>query len=60
MSKAPEGALSDALWQRQGSPQGDVAKRSASEPLRGALALPAHSDHFFLATTRTISKHCLA
>jgi hypothetical protein len=40
--------------------RGDVAKRSASEPLRGALALPAHSDHFFLATTRTISKHCLA
>jgi hypothetical protein len=40
--------------------RGDVAKRSASEPLRGALALPAHSDHFFLATTRTISRHCLA
>jgi hypothetical protein len=42
--------------------RGDVAKRSASEPLRGALALPARSDadHFFLATTRTISRHCLA
>jgi hypothetical protein len=39
---------------------GDVAKRSASEPLRGALALPARSVHFFLATTRTISRHCLA
>ena len=40
--------------------RGDVAKRSASEPLRGVLALPARSDHFFLATTRTISRHCLA
>ena len=42
--------------------KGDVAKRSASEPLRGALTLPAQSEavHFFLATTRTISKHCLA
>ncbi len=40
--------------------RGDVAKRSASELLRGALTLPAGSTHFFLATTRTISRHCLA
>ncbi len=42
--------------------RGDVAKRSASELLRGALTLPALPDagHFFLLTTRTISKHCLA
>ncbi len=39
---------------------GDVAKRRASEPLRGALTLPARSGHFFLVTTRTISRHCLA
>jgi hypothetical protein len=46
-----------------GAPRrGDVAKRSASEPLRGAPALPAQSNanHFFLLTTRTISRHCLA
>ena len=59
--KAPEGALSDAPDGSAGDPRrGDVAKRSASEPLRGALALPARSDHFFLDTTRTISRHCLA
>jgi hypothetical protein len=42
--------------------KGDVAKRSASEPWRGYLAMPARqeTDHFFLLTTRTISRHCLA
>ena len=61
--KAPEGALSvNTMTQMPLPRRGDVAKRSASEPLRGSLTLPGQTkaDHFFLLTTRTISKHCLA
>jgi hypothetical protein len=63
MKKAPEGALSGNTMTQMSVPrQGNVAKRSTSEPLRGYLAMPARqkADHFFLLTTRTISRHCLA
>lgn len=55
MQKAPEGALRKNHDSDAGAPSGHRRRN-----LPQTSATDSAKTHFFLATTRTISRHCLA